>query len=57
MKRILLLINFIWFFSCEDKTSYPDEPILDWNNLDLSKDFEIGRLDVGGIDTGQLESD
>lgn len=56
MKRILLLINFIWFFSCEDKSSYPDEPVLDWNNLDLTKDFETGRLDVDGIDTGQLES-
>jgi len=56
MKRILLLINCIWFFSCEDKSSYPEEPVLDWNNLDLSKDFETGRLDVDGIDTGQLES-
>ncbi len=56
MKRILLLINCIWFFSCEDKSSYPDEPVLDWNNLDLSKDFETGRLNVDGIDTGQLES-
>ncbi len=56
MKRFVLLLGFIWIISCEDKTSLPDEPILDWTNLDLSQPFETGRTDAEGIDEDQLES-
>tara|TARA_Y100000590_G_scaffold100074_1_gene113761 strand:+ start:32094 stop:33140 length:1047 start_codon:yes stop_codon:yes gene_type:complete len=53
-RYILVLISFIWF-NCEDNV-LPDEIELDWKNLDLSKDFETGRVDANGINTNQLES-
>lgn len=54
MKRFLFLIGILWIISCEDKSGPPDEPVLDWTNLDLSQPFETGRTDIDGIDEDKL---
>ena len=54
MKRFVFLFVLFWIISCEDKLRMPDEPALDWTNLDLSQRFETGRTDSEGIDEDKL---
>ena len=57
MKQQLYLILFLIFtISCDqdNKDLLIEESNLDWTNLDLSKDFEVGSRNALGIDTDQL---
>lgn len=57
MKQQLYLILFLIFtISCDqdNKDHLIEESNLDWTNLDLSKDFEVGSRNALGIDTDQL---
>ena len=55
---ISLMLALLLTIACEEesKEAIVDETVLDWTNLDLSKDFEIGSTNVLGIDTDQLNS-
>ena len=58
MKQQLYLYLFLIFtISCDqdNKDLLIEESNLDWTNLDLSKDFEVGSRNVSGIDTDQLD--
>ena len=58
MKQQLYLYLFLIFtISCDqdNKDHLIEESNLDWTNLDLSKDFEVGSRNVLGIDTDQLD--
>ena len=55
-QSIYLIIILIFTISCEqeNKDQLIEERNLDWTNLDLSKDFEVGSRNVLDINTNQL---
>ena len=54
----LLMLVLLLTIACEEeaKDAIVDETVLDWTNLDLSKDFETGSKYVLGVDPDQLNS-
>ena len=57
-QSIYLILVIIFTISCEEKNTdvLADERSIDWTNLDLSKDFEVGSRNVLGVDTDQLNN-
>ena len=55
---ITLFLVLVFTISCEEEivNTITEETVLDWTNLDLSNDFEIGSRNALGIDTDQLNS-
>ena len=55
-QQLYLILLLIFTISCDqdNKDHLIEESNLDWTNLDLSKDFEVGSRNELGIDTDQL---
>ncbi|MEA1882498.1 MAG: serine hydrolase [Candidatus Marinimicrobia bacterium] len=50
----LFLIFIVFVVSCEDKANSV-EPVLDWRNLDLTEEWQVGKTNVVGIDPEKLK--